>query len=76
VNTGALLYLNVGKQVPTYQKDEYLAVVLVSCCLHNLQQNDTSPSKDFLVSAQVTVDWKTVNLIAFILFLNLNLSPI
>jgi hypothetical protein len=75
VNTGALLYLNVGKQVPTSQKDEYLAVVLASYCLHNLQSNDTGPSKNFLVSPQDTVDWNTDNLIAFS-FLNLELSPI
>jgi hypothetical protein len=74
VNTGALPYLSVGKQVPTSQKDEYLAVVLASYCFHNLQSNDTGPSKDFLDSPQ-DVDWNTDSLIAFS-FLNLELSPI
>ena len=47
--------------IPEERRPQFL---LVSCCLHNLQNNDTDTSKDFLFSPQDTVDWKTDNLIA------------
>jgi len=62
---------NTNPGCVTSQRDQELTVVHVSCCLHNLQSNDTDTSKDFLISAQDTVDWKTDNLIAFFWFINL-----
>ena len=63
-NTSETKVNNYQPWLRNIPEGRYFTVVLVSCFLDNLQSNDADTSKDFLVSPQDTVDWKTGNLIA------------